>query len=103
MSRKTTRWDTYRMTAGTHTTSATVRLFSHNAKISLLTSTTVWSNFEIADLDFWRGEAYTKFFEYLDRTGGFYYEVWLLFLTPAHVMLTVDACDSGGATRLSIV
>jgi hypothetical protein len=36
---------------------------------------TVWSNFEIADMDFWRGEAYTAFFEYLDRHGGFYYEV----------------------------
>ena len=36
---------------------------------------TVWSNFEIADLDFWRGEAYTAFFDYLDRRGGFYYEV----------------------------
>ncbi|KAJ7896789.1 glycosyltransferase family 15 protein [Mycena olivaceomarginata] len=35
-----------------------------------------WSNFEIADLDFWRGEVYTKFFEFLDKTGGFYYERW---------------------------
>ncbi|KAG2054616.1 glycosyl transferase [Suillus hirtellus] len=35
-----------------------------------------WSNFEIADMDFWRGEAYTKFFEYLENTGGFYYERW---------------------------
>jgi alpha 1,2-mannosyltransferase len=35
----------------------------------------VWSNFEIADMDFWRGEAYTAFFEYLDAQGGFYYEV----------------------------
>jgi len=35
-----------------------------------------WSNFEIADMDFWRGEAYQKFFEYLDSTGGFYYERW---------------------------
>lgn len=35
----------------------------------------VWSNFEIADMDFWRGEAYSKFFEYLDSQGGFYYEV----------------------------
>jgi len=26
-------------------------------------------------LDFWRGEAYTAFFEYLDSHGGFYYEV----------------------------
>ena len=36
---------------------------------------TVWSNFEIADMDFWRGEAYSAFFEYLDSRGGFYYEV----------------------------
>lgn len=35
-----------------------------------------WSNFEIADMDFWRGPAYTDFFEYLDATGGFYYERW---------------------------
>ncbi|KAJ8078792.1 hypothetical protein PM082_013075 [Marasmius tenuissimus] len=35
-----------------------------------------WSNFEIGDLDFWRGEAYTKFFEFLDSKGGFYYERW---------------------------
>ncbi|KAJ7453309.1 glycosyltransferase family 15 protein [Mycena galericulata] len=35
-----------------------------------------WSNFEIASLDFWRSEAYTAFFEYLDATGGFYYERW---------------------------
>jgi len=36
----------------------------------------VWSNFEIGDLNFWRGEAYTKFFEFLDSKGGFYYERW---------------------------
>ncbi|TFK29920.1 alpha-1,2-mannosyltransferase [Coprinopsis marcescibilis] len=35
-----------------------------------------WSNFEIADMDFWRGEAYSKFFEFLESTGGFYYERW---------------------------
>jgi alpha 1,2-mannosyltransferase len=35
-----------------------------------------WSNFEIGDLDFWRGEAYTKYFEFLDEKGGFYYERW---------------------------
>jgi hypothetical protein len=35
----------------------------------------VWSNFEIGDLDFWRGEAYMKYFEFLDKKGGFYYEV----------------------------
>lgn len=26
-------------------------------------------------MEFWRGEAYMKFFEYLDSQGGFYYEV----------------------------
>ncbi|KAL0564698.1 hypothetical protein V5O48_017342 [Marasmius crinis-equi] len=35
-----------------------------------------WSNFEIADMDFWRGPAYTAFFEHLDSKGGFYYERW---------------------------
>jgi len=35
-----------------------------------------WSNFEIADMDFWRGEAYMKYFEYLESKGGFYYERW---------------------------
>ncbi|KAI0048474.1 glycosyltransferase family 15 protein [Auriscalpium vulgare] len=35
-----------------------------------------WSNFEIADMDFWRGEAYSAFFNYLDSKGGFYYERW---------------------------
>ncbi|TFK22522.1 glycosyl transferase [Coprinopsis marcescibilis] len=35
-----------------------------------------WSNFEIADLDFWRGNIYQEFFEFLDQQGGFYYERW---------------------------
>ncbi len=26
-------------------------------------------------MDFWRGDAYMKFFEFLDKKGGFYYEV----------------------------
>ncbi|KAK1221982.1 hypothetical protein PQX77_015199, partial [Marasmius sp. AFHP31] len=45
-----------------------------------------WSNFEIADMDFWRGPAYTAFFEYLDSKGGFYYEVRAptSFLPHAH-------------------
>lgn len=45
---------------------------------SLLTrSPLVWSNFEIADMHFWRSPAYMDFFEYLDSKGGFYYEVRL--------------------------
>ncbi|KAJ7026979.1 glycosyltransferase family 15 protein [Mycena alexandri] len=35
-----------------------------------------WSNFEIADMNFWRGPAYTDFFAFLDSKGGFYYERW---------------------------
>ncbi len=36
----------------------------------------VWSNFEIADMNFWRGAAYRAFFDYLESQGGFYYERW---------------------------
>uniref|UniRef100_A0A060T8N1 ARAD1C30184p n=1 Tax=Blastobotrys adeninivorans TaxID=409370 RepID=A0A060T8N1_BLAAD len=35
-----------------------------------------WSNFEIADMEFWRSEAYTEYFDYLDQAGGFFYERW---------------------------
>lgn len=35
-----------------------------------------WSNFEIGDMNFFRGEAYTKWFQHLDATGNFYYERW---------------------------
>lgn len=58
------------------TTSAIVRFTFLQELIIELNVTTVWSNFEIADMSFWRGEAYTKFFEYLDQQGGFYYERW---------------------------
>lgn len=53
------------------------------------------SNFEIADLDFLRSEPYEKYFEHLDRAGGFSYERWgdapvhsiaaALFLKPEEV------------------
>ncbi|KAK4135739.1 glycosyltransferase family 15 protein [Trichocladium antarcticum] len=35
-----------------------------------------WSNFEIADLDFFRGGAYQALFRHLDAHGGFYHERW---------------------------
>lgn len=35
-----------------------------------------WSNFEIASFKVYRNEVYEKYFEYLDRAGGFYYERW---------------------------
>ncbi|UZJ56747.1 hypothetical protein CBS101457_006067 [Exobasidium rhododendri] len=35
-----------------------------------------WSNFEIADLRFWRSKEYMEYFNYLDKAGGFFYERW---------------------------
>lgn len=35
-----------------------------------------WTNFEIANLNFFRSELYQKYFDYLDRTGNFFYERW---------------------------
>ncbi|EIM20255.1 glycosyl transferase [Wallemia mellicola] len=43
-----------------------------------------WSNFEIGDLSFYRSQAYTDFFNFLDRKGGFYYERW--GDAPVHTM-----------------
>ncbi len=35
-----------------------------------------WSNFEIADMTFWRSKPYEDYFNHLDRAGGFFYERW---------------------------
>lgn len=35
-----------------------------------------WSNFEIADLAFFRSKEYEDYFQYLDETGNFFYERW---------------------------
>lgn len=35
-----------------------------------------WSNFEIGDFTFFRGAKYSLLFDYLDRSGGFFYERW---------------------------
>ncbi|VDB83019.1 unnamed protein product [Peniophora sp. CBMAI 1063] len=35
-----------------------------------------WSNFEIADMDFFRGAPYSQYFDFLDHEGGIYYERW---------------------------
>ncbi|KAL8994193.1 MAG: hypothetical protein Q9169_005778 [Polycauliona sp. 2 TL-2023] len=35
-----------------------------------------WSNFEIGNLDWLRSQAYTDFFNQLDKDGGFFYERW---------------------------
>ncbi|KAG6004566.1 hypothetical protein E4U21_000950 [Claviceps maximensis] len=35
-----------------------------------------WSNFEVADMDFFRSKPYEDYFNHLDRAGGFFYERW---------------------------
>ncbi|PVU88393.1 hypothetical protein BB561_005883 [Smittium simulii] len=35
-----------------------------------------WTNFEIVNLSFYRSAAYTDYFNYLDKAGGFFYERW---------------------------
>lgn len=80
------------MTVASPTTSATVGACLETNLSIIDVINPVWSNFEIGDLDFWRGEAYMKCkvplslnsmdtnvifvdFEFLDKAGGFYYEV----------------------------
>ena len=64
----------------------------------------VFNNFEIADMDLWRGEAYTAFFNYLDHNGGFYYQVYPLPLI-AHMNredpTEISCMNSVGVTRPS--
>ncbi|THH15415.1 hypothetical protein EW146_g5054 [Bondarzewia mesenterica] len=78
------RWPSYRRITAKAIIYAIVCLISivsfptKNAHVSVgpFEKHKVWSNFEITDMDFWRGEAYMKFFEFLDSKGGFYYERW---------------------------
>ncbi|KAI9879326.1 MAG: hypothetical protein M1830_008847 [Pleopsidium flavum] len=48
----------------------------HNEKANGYSTCHFWSNFEIADMDFWRSQAYEDYFNHLDRAGGFFYERW---------------------------
>ena len=48
----------------------------HNQKANGYSTCHFWSNFEIADMDFWRSKPYEDYFEHLDRAGGFFYERW---------------------------
>lgn len=53
-----------------------VRREDHNIKANGYSTCHFWSNFEIADMSFWRSQAYEEYFEHLDRAGGFFYERW---------------------------
>ena len=35
-----------------------------------------YTNFEISNLDFWRSNAYTKYYNAIDQNGGIYYHRW---------------------------
>lgn len=48
----------------------------HNRAANGYSTCHFWSNFEIGNLNFWRGEQYQRYFDYLDRQGGFFYERW---------------------------
>jgi hypothetical protein len=68
-----------------------------------------WSNFEIADMDFWRSQVYTEYFNYLDSMGGFYYEVsryleihTLLILSIAIVLAALGRCTGSQHSRVFI-
>jgi len=49
---------------------------AHNRAANGYSTCHFWSNFEIGNLNFWRGERYQSYFDYLDRQGGFFYERW---------------------------
>ncbi|OAF61792.1 hypothetical protein VC83_01795 [Pseudogymnoascus destructans] len=48
----------------------------HNKQANGYSTCHFWSNFEVADMDFWRSQAYEDYFNHLDRAGGFFYERW---------------------------
>lgn len=52
-------------------------------------------------MDFWRGEAYQKFFAFLESKGGFYYEVRQL--TILFFLLELLTFYSDGAMHPCIV
>jgi hypothetical protein len=69
------------------------RFVTSRADISHLA---VWSNFEVADMDFWRAPAYTAYVDYLEASGGFYYEVRTsLSSPPLDIHPTLDALAVG--------
>lgn len=53
-----------------------VRRPDHNHDAQGFSTCHFWSNFEVADMDFWRSQPYEDYFNHLDRAGGFFYERW---------------------------
>lgn len=64
-------WWTIRHKDSTETTISV----TYTPRVTLLTIQ-FWSNFEIADLRFFRSKVYSDYFDFLDKSGGFFYERW---------------------------
>ncbi|PFH61283.1 hypothetical protein XA68_17796 [Ophiocordyceps unilateralis] len=48
----------------------------HNRRAQGYSTCHFWSNFEVADMEFWRSPVYQDYFDHLDHAGGFFYERW---------------------------
>jgi hypothetical protein len=72
-SRQTLQWTSCLMMGVPNTTFAPVRLLSSPqssdqlAGCRVLILVTVYNNFEIADMEYWRGEAFSAYFDFLDQ------------------------------------
>eukprot|EP01135_Chromosphaera_perkinsii_P002531 Nk52_evm47s224 gene=Nk52_evmTU47s224 len=47
-----------------------------NKKLGKYNGCHFWTNMEIGDLNFFRGEKYQAYFDHLEKSGGFFYERW---------------------------
>lgn len=59
-----------------------------------------WSNFEIANLAFFRSKAYEDFFEMMDRSGGFWME--RVSITPDNSYLNLSDLNYHICTHTNI-
>lgn len=66
-----------------------------------------YTNFEIYDMDFFRGEAYQSYFNYIDSTNNIYYRRWgdhcirflglSMFADPSEIWCVKDFCYQHGS------
>ena len=57
-----------------------IKFISNDNGFSLMNTDCIfYNNFEIAKFSLFRNTDYIDFFEHLDKSGGFYYERWVLF------------------------
>lgn len=60
-----------------------------------------WSNFEIADADFLREPAYSSYFDFLDKSGGFFLERW--GDAPVHTLAASLLLDRNEVAQLDFI